>query len=65
MKSKRRRIKEGWEGASKEGKVLGEQIVVNGIMWAPILWDGEEDPDWQKSVSLEELLPFNKEDVNG
>jgi len=25
------------------------------MSWTPVLWDDEEDPDWWKSISLEEI----------
>jgi len=29
-------------------------VFVGGQAWTPVLWDGEEDPDWHKSVGLRE-----------
>lgn len=48
------KIREGWEGAGKEGVMIGENIFVcHGMEWAPVLWDGEEDPDFHKVAGLQ------------
>jgi hypothetical protein len=41
--------------AGKRGTVLGPEVTANGIVWMPLLWDGDEDPDWHKSAGLEEI----------
>jgi hypothetical protein len=55
---KRVRIREGWQGAGKKGTALGMPLVVNGgeMKWIPVLWDGEDDPDWHKAYGLECLV---------
>jgi len=25
----------------------------DGMKWTPVLWDGEEDPDWHKTAGLD------------
>ena len=39
-------------GAGTKGVVLGKAIECNGMSWTPVLWDGEEDPDWFKTYGL-------------
>jgi hypothetical protein len=46
------KIKHGWEDAGRTGQRIGHDVLVNGILWTPILWDDEEDPDWHKAQSL-------------
>jgi len=49
-------IKEGWEDAGLRGKVLGPDVICPnraGQKWTPVLWDGEEDPDWNKTAGLD------------
>lgn len=46
-------IKEGWEGAGRLGYAVGPDVMVSGQEWTPVLWNGEEDPDWHKSAGLE------------
>lgn len=48
-------IKDGWGSAGRQGKILGTPFNVNGMEWTPILWDGDEDPDWYKADGLEIL----------
>jgi len=46
------RIKAGWLDEGLLGTVIGAQVLL-GQWWCPVLWDGEEDPDWNKSAGLE------------
>ena len=46
------RIKEGWDQAGREGEFLGA-IECNGVLWATVNWNEEEEPDLQKALSLE------------
>lgn len=48
---KRCKIKDGWEGAGREGKVLGDNVDVKQY-WTPILFDDEEDPTFHKTDGL-------------
>jgi hypothetical protein len=45
-------VKPGWEGAGKVAEILGESVIVNGMSWTPVLFDGEEDPEFFKSIGL-------------
>jgi len=54
-------IKEGWEGAGRVGYTVGPlEVKVCGQKWTPVLWNGEEDPDWHKTAGLR-LVPCGKE----
>ena len=56
MKFVRVRIKNGWDQAGRIGHVIGKLITTeDGMSWTPVLWEGEEDPDWSKSSALEEF----------
>ena len=46
-------IKQGWWDEGRVGKRLGSDILIRGIMWTPVLWDDEEDPNWHKSRGIE------------
>jgi hypothetical protein len=46
------RIRAGWLDEGLLGTVIGAQVLL-GQWWCPVLWDGEEDPDWNKSAGLE------------
>ena len=47
------KIQESWEDAGKEGVMLGEDVFVcYGMEWAPVLWEGEEDPVFHKVAGL-------------
>ncbi len=48
------RGKEKWDISGKMGTVLGEAIFVKQF-WTPVLWDGEEDPDFVKTAGIELL----------
>lgn len=48
----RYQIKKGWCEAGKSGVRVGADFPINGQLWTPILWDGEEDPDWHKAAGL-------------
>lgn len=52
------RIKKGWDKAGRLGKVLGESIIYRDIEWTPVIWEEEEDPDWNKTIGLE-LFEFH------
>jgi hypothetical protein len=47
------KIRSGWMCAGRSGVALGPSITVNGNIWTPILWHGDEDPSWEKTLSLE------------
>lgn len=49
------RMKAGFEDAGRLGQSLGEHITVNGMQWTPVLWDGEDEPDFVKSKGIEHL----------
>lgn len=53
MKDKRVKIKDSWGGAPQAGVALGDAINIYGMMWVPVLWDGEVDPDWHKLAGLD------------
>lgn len=45
------KIKEGWVDTNKTGQYFGN-IVIKGVKWAVVLWDGESDPDFFKANGL-------------
>jgi len=51
-KHERVKIKAGWGDAGQEGRRLGPDVFVEQE-WTPVLWDGQEDPDWHKASGLE------------
>jgi len=51
-KNARVRIKCGWSGAGNSGTAVGEPVFIEQ-WWLPILWDGEEDPDFHKLAGIE------------
>lgn len=55
------RIKKGWHQEGREGVRLGPDIIPPGhqMPWTPVLWDGEDDPDFHKSVGLERARQFH------
>ena len=68
------RIKKGWHQEGREGVRLGPDIIPPGhaMAWTPVLWDGDDDPDFQKAHSVERVrktvktvpcasCPFKKE----
>lgn len=46
------KVEEGWADAGQKGTRVGPDVPINGILWMPILWDGEEDPGWFESRGL-------------
>lgn len=44
-------INMGWENAGRRGKIIGNNIYTKQL-WTPVLWDGEEDPDFHKTQGL-------------
>jgi hypothetical protein len=50
---KRVKIKQGWEGAGREGTAFAEAYVRQ--TWVMVHFDDEEDPDCHKSAALEEI----------
>jgi hypothetical protein len=48
------RIKKGWDKAGRVGKTLGPVLYLRQN-WTPVLWEDAEDPDWHKTVGLEEI----------
>lgn len=56
------RIKKGWHNSGKVGSRVGPDVQLRGpgsMMWTPILWDGEEDPDFHKAPGLERANDFH------
>jgi hypothetical protein len=57
------RIRDGWQNEGKIGVCLGPAMLIipykgsSGQFWTPVLWDGEEDPDWFKSSGLTNASP--------
>lgn len=51
------RIKTGWENSGKLGVALGEPVTIyrNSQEWLPVIWQGEEDPDWHKLAGIEKV----------
>ena len=49
------RIKAKWHDAGKVGMRVGPDVQIGGMIWTPILWDDENDPDFQKATSLERV----------
>ena len=47
----RYKIKDKWDRAGEEGDYFG-WIEINGMKWAIILAEGEEDPDFYKADGL-------------
>lgn len=45
------KIKDGWDRAGEQGEYFGK-ISVNDMIWALVLFDGEDDPDLHKADSL-------------
>lgn len=54
------RINKGWENAGRIGKKLGESILIEQ-WWTPVLWEGDEDPDWHKAAALTIVDPDKPE----
>jgi len=55
-------IRKDWEDAGKQGVALSNPIWSQQD-WLPVLWDGEEDPDFIKVASIKIVKPTNwKED---
>lgn len=44
-------VRFGWEDAGKQGTALGPPVFA-GQAWTPVLWDGDEDPDFHKTAGL-------------
>lgn len=53
MKDKIVQIKEDWMGAGRIGKCLGDAVEVHGMMWLPLVWDDEEDPEFFKLSGID------------
>lgn len=45
-------IKSGWFNAGQQFEILGDSINVNGMQWTPVLYNGEEDPDFLKTDAI-------------
>lgn len=45
------KIKDKWDRVGQRGEYFGK-ISVNDMMWALVLFDGEDDPDLHKADSL-------------
>ncbi len=48
------RIKDGWDMAGRVGTRLGFDVMC-GQMWTPVLWEGEDDPDFYKTAGIDNL----------
>jgi hypothetical protein len=44
-------IRDGWMHEGKQGTLLGPPVYAQQN-WSPVLWDGEEDPDFHKTKGL-------------
>ena len=44
-------IADGWNDSGKRGRVIGYEVFF-GQWWCPVLWDGDEDPEFYKSEGL-------------
>lgn len=53
MKGKKVKIKDGWPEEGRAGITLGESIFVLGIMWTPVIWDGDRHPEFHKLAGLD------------
>lgn len=49
------RIRKGWEGAGRIGRVLGNAVMVQQ-WWTPVLWEDEDDPNFFKTAGLEDYV---------
>lgn len=47
------RIKDGWEGAGREGAAICYFDEECGQLWVTVKWDDEEDPDVHKAAGLQ------------
>ena len=45
-------VKEPWKGHGIYGRPLGQAILLNGMSWTPVVWDGDEDPNWCRTRAL-------------
>lgn len=57
------KVKKGWYDAGKIFFILGDSVRVNVMDWTPIVYDGEEDPDWIKTSAVE-IIPETKPEMN-
>jgi hypothetical protein len=48
------RVRKGWSRAGERARVLGHPVFVEQ-WWVPVLFDGEEDPDFHKAAAFEEF----------
>lgn len=55
------RIKDGWEDAGRLGQTVGNDII-QGNKWTPIVWDGEDDPEFHKTRGLDFLGPIEEDE---
>lgn len=53
MRDKRIAIKAGWFEEGKLGIAVGDPVLVDGMLWVPVVWDSEDDPDWHKLSGLD------------
>ena len=47
------RSRADWGDGGRLGVQIGPSILV-GQSWTPVLWDGDEDPDFYKTAGLEQ-----------
>jgi hypothetical protein len=52
--SARVRIKESWMNAGRFATQLGPPVFVEQL-WTPVLWDGDDVPDFFKTAGLESI----------
>lgn len=47
-------VRPDWCEGGRQGTCLGPDVKINAnsVLWTPILWAGEEDPDWYKTRGL-------------
>lgn len=48
-------IREGWEYAGRQLTVIGPTVIVNGMLWVPIVFEDEDEPDLYKESSIKFL----------
>lgn len=54
---KKVKLREGWKRDHRDdrdvsGDVLGPPVVLSGQAWVPVVWEGEDDPSWIKTVAV-------------
>jgi len=57
------KVKSGWLYAGKEGDTLGPNVTC-GQTWTPVLFDGDEDPEFCKADALQNVEAQNSTSNN-